>query len=57
MKRNKLKRNKIKDVIKAIRRGEREAAQELLGPGFHSVSRPYRSKKNYTRKVKHKKMS
>ena len=43
------------DVIKAMRRGQREAEQELLGPGFHSYDRLHKSKKTYTRKIKHKK--
>ena len=42
------------DAIKAMRRGSREAEQELLGPGFHSFDRIHRSKKTYTRKTKHK---
>ena len=42
------------DVIKAMRRGGREAEMELLGPGFHAANRIHRSKKTYTRKVKHK---
>lgn len=43
------------DVLKAMRRGNREAERELLGPGFHSFNRLHESKKTYTRKVKHKK--
>jgi len=43
------------DAIKAMRRGEREAQQDLLGKGFHATTRPHRSKKTYTRKAKHKK--
>ena len=42
------------DVIKAMRRGQREAEQDLLGPGFHSYDRMHKSKKTYTRKAKHK---
>ena len=42
------------DAIKAMRRGGREAEQELLGPGFHSQNRVHKSKKIYTRKMKHK---
>ena len=42
------------DAIKAMKRGEREAEQQRLGPGFHSFSRTHRSKKTYTRKQKHK---
>ena len=42
------------DAIKAMRRGGREAEMELLGPGFHSHNRVYKSEKVYTRKKKHK---
>ncbi len=42
------------DAVKAMRRGQREAQQELLGPGFHSNTHTHRSKKTYTRKAKHK---
>lgn len=42
------------DVIKAMRRGGREAEMDLLGPGFHSHSRVHKSEKIYTRKKKHK---
>ena len=42
------------DAIKALRRGGREAEQELLGPGFHSAHHVHQSKKTYTRKKKHK---
>ncbi len=44
----------LQDVFKAIRRGSREAEQELLGPGFHATSRVHRSKKTYSRKEKHR---
>ena len=59
MKRKKNKNNKNSkvtnlDVIKAMRRGSREAEMELLGPGFHAAERIHRSKKTYTRKKKHK---
>lgn len=43
------------DVVKAMRRGGREAEMELLGPGFHSRNRVHQSKKTYNRKSKHKK--
>ena len=43
------------DAIKAMKRGEREAEQQRLGPGFHSFNRTHQSKKTYTRKQKHKK--
>lgn len=42
------------DAIKAMRHGNREAEQELLGPGFHSHSKIHKSEKIYTRKKKHK---
>ena len=52
------KKNKPKsmldDVIKAMRRGNREGQQEVLGPGFHTTHSVHRSKKTYTRKTKHK---
>ena len=41
------------DVIKAMRRGGREAEMELLGPGFHSCTKIHKSDKVYTRKKKH----
>ena len=54
----KLKRNISQptnlDVVKAMRRGGREAEMELLGPGFHSYSRVHKSEKMYSRKKKHK---
>ncbi len=55
MKRKKKKQvTNLDDVIKAMRRGNREGEQEVLGPGFHSANRVHRSKKTYTRKAKHK---
>ena len=42
------------DAVKAMRRGNREAELELLGPGFHSHNKIHRSEKLYTRKSKHK---
>ena len=42
------------DIIKAVRRGNREAEQDLFGPGFRSGRSIHRSKKTYTRKTKHK---
>ncbi|MCQ2246427.1 MAG: hypothetical protein MJZ69_06535 [Bacteroidaceae bacterium] len=42
------------DAIKAMRRGNREAEMQLLGPGFHSKDRVHKSAKTYTRKQKHK---
>ena len=42
------------DAIKAMRRGGREAEQDLLGPGFHSQNRVHKLEKIYSRKKKHK---
>ena len=42
------------DALKAMRKGNREAEMELLGPGCHSHDRTHKSKKTYTRKQKHK---
>ena len=42
------------DVIKAMRRGNRDAYNDILGPGFHSFDKVHKSKKTYTRKKKHK---
>ena len=47
-------KSRLDDVIKAMRRGNREGQQEVLGPGFHSTHSVHRSKKTYTRKAKHK---
>ena len=47
-------KSRLDDVIKAMRRGNREGQQEVLGPGFHATNRVHRSKKTYTRKQKHK---
>jgi len=55
MKRTKKKeKSRLDDVIKAMRRGNREGQQEMLGPGFHSTHSVHRSKKTYSRKTKHK---
>lgn len=58
MKMKKIKRKIVQgtnlDAVKAMRRGNREAEQELLGPGFHSHNKIHRSEKLYTRKSKHK---
>lgn len=53
-KKQKKKVNSLDDVIKAMRRGSREAEKEMLGPGFHSTRKVHASKKTYTRKSKHK---
>lgn len=50
-----MKTNTPRDAIKAIRRGSRDAEKEILGPGFHTISRTHRSAKDYSRKQKHKK--
>ena len=52
--RNKVRKTSSLDAIKAMRRGGREAEQELLGPGFHSLNKVHKSKKTYTRKAKHR---
>ena len=52
--RRKIVRATTMDVVKAMRRGNREAEQELLGPGFHSKNKVHKSEKTYTRKLKHK---
>lgn len=53
----KKKKNKNKitldDYIKAVKKGNREAEMELLGPGFHSNTKIHKSKKLYSRKEKH----
>jgi len=50
----KKKTNTNMDAIKAMRKGGREAEQELYGPGFHSFNKTYKDKTIYTRKTKHK---
>jgi len=42
--------------IKANRKGSREAELELTNSGWNSVHKIHPSKKNYTRKIKHKKV-
>jgi len=44
----------LSDYIKAAKRGSREAEMEIKGPGFHSMHKVHKSKKTYTRKLKHK---
>ncbi|WP_143813323.1 hypothetical protein [Parabacteroides provencensis] len=44
----------IEDYIKAAKKGNRMAEQELLGPGFHSSDRVHQFKKLYSRKQKHR---
>lgn len=51
---NSKKRITLEDYIKAAKRGNREAEQELMGPGFHSMHCIHHSRKTYTRKKKHK---
>ena len=53
-KKNNQEKSRLDGGIKAMRRGNREGQQEVLGPGFHSTNRVHRSKKTYTRKLKHK---
>lgn len=50
----KKKKNKIIDIIKAAKRGQREAELEN-STGFIAVDKTFKSKKTYTRKKKHKK--
>lgn len=42
------------EYMKAVRKADREAEMQLLGPGFHSMNRIHRSKKSYSRKEKHR---
>ena len=44
----------IDDFVKAMKKANREAEQQILGPGFHAKDKAHRSKKIYTRKNKHK---
>lgn len=44
----------MEDYVKAVKKGNRLAEQELLGPGFHSSDRVHKSKKVYSRKEKHR---
>lgn len=55
-KRNSKRTITLDDYIKASRIGNREAEKELKGPGFHAISRVHKSKKTYTRKIKHKRL-
>ena len=41
---------KTSDVIKATRKGNREAQFEIFGPGFHTFHKVVKSKKAYNRK-------
>ena len=50
-KNKKKKANFLLDYIKAVKKGNREAE---LGSGFKSVDKVVKSKKQYTRKAKHK---
>ena len=54
MKRTSKQSFSLDDYIKAVKKGNREAEQLLLGPGFHSVHKVHLSKMNYKRKQKHK---
>lgn len=46
----------LDDYLRASRIGNREAEKEIKGPGFHATSRVHKSKKTYTRKIKHKRL-
>ena len=54
MKKRKKTTNTLDDYLKASRRGSREGERDALGPGFHATTRVHRSKKDYTRKTKHR---
>lgn len=41
---------KVPDIIKATRKGNREAQFEIFGPGFHTFHKVVKSKKVYNRK-------
>lgn len=41
-------------IIIAVRKGNREAERLVMGDGFHAKVKVVRSKKLYSRKVKHK---
>lgn len=41
--------NNIQDIIKATRKGNREAQFEIFGPGFHTFHKVVKSKKVYNR--------
>ena len=53
-KKKKNKKEKLIDVVKAVKRGSRDAELET-STGFISVDKTHKSKKTYTRKKKHKK--
>lgn len=36
----------IDDFVKAMKKANREAEQQMLGPGFHAKDKAHRSKKN-----------
>ena len=44
----------IDDFVKALKKANREAEQHMLGHGFHAKDKVHRSKKIYSRKIKHK---
>lgn len=44
----------FEDVVKAMRKGNRDAEMALLGPGFHSKHSVHKSANTYSRKEKHK---
>ena len=50
----KSKKYKNEDILKAVKRGNREAELENEN-GFVSIHKVHKSKKAYTRKPKHKK--
>jgi len=54
MPKKKIKKPTTIDIVKATKRGQREAEIEN-STGFVAVDKTYKSKKTYTRKKKHKK--
>ena len=48
--RKKILKSTTLDVIKAMRRGGREAEMDLLGPGFHSKNKVHKSEKIFCKK-------
>ena len=43
-------KEKVNDVVKAMRKGSRDEEMSILGPGFHSKTKVQVSKKIYNRK-------
>ena len=47
-------KNQVSDYVKANRKGARDAELELTHNGWVSKNKVHKSKKNYSRKLKHK---